>query len=224
MQRPHQVRISFWFIFFASNIHYSVCARDLYTTESGLPNTFQWMALPRFLLFFKTQTHFWLFFHHGIPPFSVRFLAENRTDEWPTVPSTTGFRTSVLLGHAFPLEGIGHTHTPPHTCPWMQRPKRGLPGSVVVGRKWKREICGLYVLKGARQSEFQLLTGVILIKCKALGPLSPSPKRNCKPSEAHQVMWHCSSRSQAFQATVFYSCSMCATWAWQMSSVCSSFC
>lgn len=64
----------------------------------------------------------------------------------------------------------GHwSHTPPQTCPWMQRPKRGLPDSEVGGRKWKREFCGFHVLKGAWQAEFQLLTGIIWIKCKALG-------------------------------------------------------
>lgn len=58
------------------------------------------------------------FFPHGILPFSVRFLAENETDEWAAVLSTTVFRTRVLLGHGYPLEGIGHTplHTPAHGC------------------------------------------------------------------------------------------------------------
>lgn len=79
---------------------------------------------------------------HGIPPFLGMFSAENRSDERPAVPSTSGFRSCVLLGHGFPLEGIGHTHSPLRTrvpmdaetqaCPsrfwsgWQEVKKRAL--------------------------------------------------------------------------------------------------
>lgn len=191
--------------------------------ESALPNTLQWMALPRFLLFQKPKSTFDLLFL----PWNSIFLSKVFSWEWDWwVGSSTQHNCLQNQSPAGPwIPSRGHwSHTPPHPCPWMQRPKCGLPDSELVGRKWKREFCGLSVLKGAKQAEFQLLTGIILLKCKALGPLSPSPKRNCKPNEAHQVMWLCWSRSQAFQAPVFHSCSVPATWVGQMLSVCSSLC
>lgn len=97
----------------------------------------------------------------------------------------------VLLGHGYPLEGNGHTHTPLHTRAQGGRDPR-VDFQIL---KWLaesgKEFCGLHAVKGTGQDEFHLLTVIIWIKCKALGRLNPSPKRNFKLNEAHQVMWLC---------------------------------
>lgn len=97
----------------------------------------------------------------------------------------------VLLGHGYPLEGNGHTHTPLHTRAQGGRDPR-VDFQIL---KWLaesgKEFCGLHAVKGTGQDEFHLLTVIIWIKYKALGRLNPSPKRNLKLNEAHQVMWLC---------------------------------
>lgn len=97
--------------------------------ESALANILQWMALPRFLLFVKI--HFWLYFFSPWDPTFLSMVFSWEQEWW------VGSSTCVLPGHGHPLEGIGHTHTPPQPmdAATQARPSRFWSGWQEVGKR-----------------------------------------------------------------------------------------